>query len=312
MPGSAPAIDLSKIPLSNPGFTTDRVRSTTEIAPVSADGTGSFRDICEFSHMKSDDPLVYPNQSGASHLHTFFGNTSADAYSTAKSISTTGASSCNGGTMNRSAYWVPTLIDTSNGTPLAPQATFYYKTGYNGILPSEIKPLPDGLRMIAGNPKANSNDTASASANWSCENIPSGIKAPAPSKGIPNCPVGSQIRMNLSFPQCWDGVNLDSPDHRSHMSYTVSEKCPTTHPVAISEISFHIVYQVKIANAPLLWRLSSDNYAGDLPGGFSNHGDWMNGWKSEFMNAFVKGCNQAARDCKSHLLGDGRMFVGYE
>ena len=21
------------------------------------------------------------------------------------------------------------------------------------------------------------------------------------------------------FPQCWDGVNLDSPDHKSHMAY---------------------------------------------------------------------------------------------
>jgi hypothetical protein len=312
MPGSAPAIDLSKIPLSNPGFTTDRVRSTTEIAPLGGDGTGSFRSVCEFSHMKSDDSLVNPNQPGASHLHTFFGNTGADAYSTATSIATTGASTCRGGTINRSAYWVPTLIDTSNGTPLAAVATFYYKTGYNGISPSEISPLPEGLRMITGNPKANSNENSSANGNWSCENVPSGIQAPPSSKSIPNCPVGSEIRMNLSFPQCWDGINLDSPDHRSHMSYTVSGRCPTTHPVAISEISFHIVYPVKVANAPLLWRLSSDNYAGDLPGGLSNHGDWMNGWKSEFMNAFVKGCNQAARDCKSHLLGDGRTFYGYQ
>ena len=21
------------------------------------------------------------------------------------------------------------------------------------------------------------------------------------------------------FPQCWDGVNLDAPDHKSHMAY---------------------------------------------------------------------------------------------
>ena len=96
------------------------------------------------------------------------------------------------------------------------------------------------------------------------------------------------------------------------MSYTVGGRCPTTHPVAIPELSYHIIYPVKVANAPLLWRLSSDNYATNLPGGFSNHGDWINGWKSEFMNAFVKGCDQAARDCHSHLLGDGRQFFGYQ
>jgi hypothetical protein len=311
MPGSAPAIDISKIPLSNPGFTTDRVMATTEVAPLGGDGTGSFRDVCEYSHMKFDDPLVYPNQPGASHLHTFFGNTIVNAYSTPDSIASTGPSSCNGGTMNRSAYWVPTLIDTSNGTPLAlTAATFYYKSGYNGISPSEINPLPAGLRMFAGNPKGNSPETAGGT--WSCENVPAGVQAPPVSTSIPNCPVGSDIRMNLSFPQCWDGVNLDSPDHRSHMSYTVGGRCPTTHPVAIPELSYHIIYPVKVANAPLLWRLSSDNYATNLPGGFSNHGDWINGWKSEFMNAFVKGCDQAARDCHSHLLGDGRQFFGYQ
>jgi hypothetical protein len=31
------------------------------------------------------------------------------------------------------------------------------------------------------------------------------------------CPTG--IMTSLRFPTCWDGVNLDSPDHMAHMSY---------------------------------------------------------------------------------------------
>ena len=110
------------------------------------------------------------------------------------------------------------------------------------------------------------------------------------------------------FPQCWDGVNLDSPDHKSHMSYTVNRACPATHPVALPEISFNVIYEVTEKNAPLHWRLSSDTYDRSLPAGYSSHGDWFNGWKSEFMKAFIDHCDRASRDCHAHLLGDGRMF----
>lgn len=27
------------------------------------------------------------------------------------------------------------------------------------------------------------------------------------------------IRSTITFPTCWDGVNLDSPDHQSHVAY---------------------------------------------------------------------------------------------
>jgi hypothetical protein len=31
------------------------------------------------------------------------------------------------------------------------------------------------------------------------------------------CPYG--IRINNFFPTCWDAVNVDSPDHKSHVAY---------------------------------------------------------------------------------------------
>lgn len=31
------------------------------------------------------------------------------------------------------------------------------------------------------------------------------------------CPAG--IMVNVRFPTCWDGKNLDSPDHMSHVAY---------------------------------------------------------------------------------------------
>ena len=61
-------------------------------------------------------------------------------------------------------------------------------------------------------------------------------------------------------------------------------------------------------DAPLRWRLSSDVYDRSLPGGYSAHGDWFNGWKSDISDAFAKNCLQTQKDCHAHLLGDGRKI----
>ena len=69
--------------------------------------SGFFRVTCEVSHFAYDDPIVFPGQPGAAHLHMFFGNTEANAYSTFDSLLNTGTSTCNGQDLNRTAYWVP-------------------------------------------------------------------------------------------------------------------------------------------------------------------------------------------------------------
>ena len=58
---------------------------------------------------------------------------------------------CRGGIANRSAYWVPTLLDAQKKPILPASAVIYYKTGYRGVIPASVKRIPTGLRMIAGN-----------------------------------------------------------------------------------------------------------------------------------------------------------------
>ena len=153
MTASFPSIDTALIPVGSQGFASDMLAPTDELPSASGDGTGAFRTVCEFSHMAFDDPIVYPGQPGKSHLHVFFGNTGTSANSTAASIANTGNSTCRGGTINRSGYWAPAMIDTRDGTPVTPQSmVIYYKTGYNGVKPGDIKSLPQGLRMMAEAP----------------------------------------------------------------------------------------------------------------------------------------------------------------
>jgi hypothetical protein len=296
------AYDSNRIPAGAPGAFTEKIQLTGHMG-VSAD-IGAFRIVCDYSHMAPDDPIVSPNQPGRSHLHTFFGNTGTNAYSTADSIANSGGSTCMGGTANRSAYWIPSLIDTRTGTPIKPStALIYYKTGYNGVQPWQVQSMPPGLRMIAGDAK---NDQPDGPYKFVC--IGQGSEAMV-GQQIQNCPVGAQMWQLIFFPQCWDGMNLDSPDHKSHMSYPVGGACPKTHPVPLPEVSYNVVYDVTEANAPLSWRLSSDTYDSTKPGGYSSHGDWFNGWNQDVMKAFVKNCDQASMDCHANLLGDGRELM---
>ena len=302
-----PAVDRAKIPKGSVGYSSELLAPTTQ-QPMYTD-IGAFRTVCEFSHMAFDDPIVYPGQPGRSHLHAFFGNTGVDANSTAASIAGSGNSTCRGGTVNRTAYWAPAIIDTKDGTPVKPESLItYYKTGYRGIAPAAVQPMPAGLRMIAGDSTASA-PTGGGVAIFNCFD-PSTGQGPKTVELPTTCPVGNTIWATVVFPQCWDGVHLDSPDHKSHMAYPINGGCPATHPVPFPEVTLNFAYTVTDAAAVARWRLASDSYDSRIPAGYSLHADWFNGWKPEIIEAFIRNCDQASRDCFAHLLGNGQMMLG--
>ena len=305
-----PHIDTTRLPNPVVGFADERVKPTTELPPD--DSIGAFRTTCSLSHMSFDDPLVHPGEPGASHLHAFFGNTETSAATTIESLRGHGNSTCRGGTANRSAYWVPAIIDSASGAPVLPSiGNFYYKQGYEIKPATAIQPIPAGLRMIAGN-AANSKDTGGPF-RFSC--FTGSRDTQKSSTRIPDCEPGTTgLLSEVMFPPCWNGHDLDAPDHASHMSYVAQDRsapfakhCPASHPIALPTITFNIWYPVGAAGTAH-WRLSSDMYDPALPGGYSMHGDWMNGWKPEISDAWAKHCLEASKDCHSHLLGDGRAI----
>jgi len=300
-----PYIDNSKIPAPSIGFSAARIKASTEAPKQNTNGTGQFRITCDFSHMNYDDTIVYAGQKGAAHLHLYFGNTLVDYASTQASIERTGNSTCSGGTANRTGYWVPAVIDTKDGTPLKPtKILVYYKSD---VIPNgDVKPYPAGLRMVAGDMRATA---PQKQVDWGCLGPLVGEQR---FTSIPaNCPVGHTVEATINFPMCWDGKNLDSADHKSHMAFTVwdnTEKkvtCPATHPVQLPGLTEKVQYTVTEAGSTARWRLSSDNYGTEKPGGYSIHADWFNGWDAKVQETWVKNCLQANRDCHGFLLGDG-------
>jgi hypothetical protein len=164
--------------------------------------------------------------------------------------------------------------------------------------------MPDGLRMIAGNSKATSAQSIEKVAFW-CDSAP-GLTAQIT---IPDCQPGDSIVMAVVFPQCWDGIHLDSSDHMSHMAYpTYGIGCPASHPIGIPALTIHAQWLVP-ANGLHGARLASDMYAGSQPGGYSAHADFIEGWDPVVRNAFTDNCIHAGIDCEVRALGDGRTLV---
>lgn len=304
-------VNEATIPSPVPGFSENRI-ATANFGPDLSDGVGAFRTNCATSHYNWDDPIVFPGWSNATHLHTFFGNTRTGAPSTPSSILDSGNSTCSGGTLNRSAYWAPTMIDTATGSVVPGEGggdalQVYYKTGYRGVPSNTVRNFPAGLRMIAGDSRRTTapDPFNPAAARYECHGGDG-----QHFNSIPSCAPGLLMIMSVQFPQCWDGVNLDSPDHQSHMAYGTpyglqNPGCPSTHPVPLPEITMNLRYPVGPSGSAS-WRLSSDVYSG--PAGYSGHADWMNGWDAPTFQRIVNNCYQPGLDCHMNLLGDGQAL----
>jgi hypothetical protein len=297
------------VPMGSPGSPTQDVQGGGGNG-VYTDGSGSFRTTCSMSKLLFDDPIVFPGQPGKSHLHMFFGNASVTGNTTSATIASTGNSSCRGGILNRTAYWTPAMVDASGNIVMPDEATIYYKTGYN-VDPTTIQPVPTALKMIAGDKTATGVQMAGPQQiiTWTCLN---GTGKSANDMTIPSCAVGDAVRLTIIFPQCWDGKNLDSPDHKSHMSYPIYNSgkrsaCPADHPVTLPEISEHFDFPVLKGANSATWHISSDM---DLSkgAGLSAHADWMMGWDPATILSIVQNCLNKAVDCGVGGIGANKSI----
>jgi hypothetical protein len=70
-------------------------------------------------------------------------------------------------------------------------------------------------------------------------------------------PLSNQFTLHADHKySCWDGKNLDSPDHASHMYNTVNSEgftnapaCPSSHPVRVPQVTFETVWDTSKFNS---------------------------------------------------------------
>ncbi|TGO48765.1 hypothetical protein BCON_0230g00080 [Botryotinia convoluta] len=247
--------------------------------------------------VQRSDPVVSPG-SVSGHVHTIMGG---NGFGFSMNYASTQASTCTSCTVTKdlSNYWTPTLYyRAQNGSFISVGqnggVTVYYLQRSDPLDPEYSKGLlafPEGFRMVAGNPFLRSYN-ASSLEQQAVTYVCLGTDKPQ-TNGFPNYPCPYGLRTQVFFPSCWDGKNLDSPDHKSHMAYpslSDSGHCPSTHPKRFVSIFFEILWNTPdfadkwYGNSqPFVWSM------GD-PTGYGFHGDFVNGWDVPTLQRAVNEC----------------------
>ncbi|MBX7539384.1 DUF1996 domain-containing protein [Qipengyuania sphaerica] len=271
------------------------------------DVLGAFRFLCAPSHLSYDDPIVHPGKSGAAHLHQFFGNTEADANSTYESLRMTGDSTCTNA-LNRSAYWMPALLDGQGSAIIPNYVAIYYKRrpssdtwfASNKTTPTGI---PRGLKYVFGHPNG--------SVKFKCVQEWTPVReSDSMPDALSGCGAGQKLMVSIASPSCWDGRNLDSADHRSHVSMEVRDGtrtyCPASHPYALAQFTMTVEWSIETGDMPALWRFSSD--MDNVEPGSTFHSDWFGAWEDAVLDMWQDGCIDNLLNCSDGDLGTGRKM----
>jgi hypothetical protein len=178
-------------------------------------------------------------------------------------------------TEDLSNYWTAVLFfKARNGSyhrvPQIPNVGFEGQTGgmtvyymQDGLAnyeqTSKVTAFKTGFRMLIGEAAYREREQANRfrQITYTCLKD-MGTRFPE-SLNFPEEPCPAGIMANVRFPTCWDGVNLDTPDHMAHMSYPElgtfesGGPCPASHPVRVPQLMYETIWDTAQFNDPEQW-----------------------------------------------------------
>nr|WP_186568342.1 DUF1996 domain-containing protein [Streptomyces sp. T12] len=274
--------------------------------------TGTFTSECgvnENGVFNSDNVIAAPGVSnGAHHFHDYIGNQATNAFVSDDDLARADTS-CQD-QRDRSSYYWP-VLRLQNGTEErdanSPGGGIEGNAGeivtpkdvtltFVGNPQGKVTAMPRLLRIITGDAKSFVNGPANANASWSC----TGFEDRQLKDKYPLCPQGSDVVRTFAFQSCWDGRNIDSANHRTHMAFADAEgNCPAEFQ-PVPQLVQRIVYDVDAPSlndggktVPLF---AVDSFPEQLHKPITDHGDFINVFEEDLMNEMVA-CINEGRTC---------------
>ncbi|MFI6375997.1 DUF1996 domain-containing protein [Streptomyces sp. NPDC050546] len=273
---------------------------------------GTFATSCgvnENGLFNSDNIIAAPGvTNGAHHFHDYVGNQANNAFASDQDLANAETSCDDQG--DKSSYYWPVLrvqngtqeqdanspgggIEGNAGAIVTPKQV---TLNFEGNPRDKVTAMPRLLRIITGDAKAFVNGTANANASWSC----TGFEDRQLKDKYPLCPKGSDVVRSFKFQSCWDGRNIDSANHRTHVAFAdASGACPSGFR-PIPQLVQRIVYDVDAPSlrdggrtTPLF---AVDSFPEQLHKPVTDHGDFINVFDEDLMGEMVD-CINEGRKC---------------
>ncbi|WP_103351716.1 DUF1996 domain-containing protein [Amycolatopsis sp. CA-128772] len=178
-------------------------------------------------------------------------------------------------------------VGDNDGTIIEPESATLKFIGGGA---QDVVAMPLGLRILYGDAKQSTNGPKNARPSWTCTGFEDRL-----TDLYPICPAGSKVERIHAFPNCWDGKNTDSKDHRSHIVFADQQgKCPQGFK-NVPQLEVTLVYNVP-QDVQQNGEYKVDAFAQEKHNPRSDHDDFANVMSKQIMGRLVN-CIKSGKTC---------------